>query len=534
MNVVNLVTRDDKISLISEQKQATPRSYLGILLLMFTIPKFIKKKRVYIPLILIVGALIFFTVQKSNKVPTWTTDTVSQGTVRNIISVSGAVDAVGSADLTFPVQGILESLGVKEGDQVTKGQLLATLVHGDLKAEYQDAQASLRIAEANKDELVNGLSTEARDVSRTTAEIARQELTRVTNEQNDRVKNAYRTLLSSDLEARPRDNSNDDTPPIISGTYTCGEGTYTIDIYNSGARSGYSYKLSGMESGTFTAYTKSPASLGTCGLQIQFADGIAYGNGSWVIEIPNTKSDSYVTNQNAYKLAVTQRINAIHEAEQKLTLAEQNNVLDTATPRVEALEREKGKVQQAQARLSVIEAQIKDHILYAPFDGTVTNIDPVPGEALTNSPAVTMVSNDAFALTALIPEIDVTKVTIGQKADVVFDARQSETLPATVIFISPLAKEVDGVSYFEAKLTLDQDVDWLRSGLNADVDIIVESRENVVRIPKRYLIDNNGAYTVLVPDGKVTRSVPVTNLFSGNDGFVQIEGLGVGDTIIAP
>lgn len=501
---------------------------------MFTVPKFIKKKRVYIPFILIVGAIIFFTIQKKNEVPEWTTDTVSQGTVRNIISVSGAVDAVGSADLAFPVQGILESLSVKEGDQITKDQLLATLVHSDLKAEYQDAQASLRIAEANRDELLNGLSTEARNVSQTTAEIAKQELTRVTNEQNDRVKNAYRTLLSSDLEARPKKSDDADTPPIISGTYTCSEGTYTIETYSSSARSGYSYKLSGIESGTYTAYTESSAPLGACGLQIKFTDGVAYGNGSWIIEIPNTKSDTYVTNQNAYKLAVTQRTNAIHEAEQKLTLAEQNNALDNATPRAEALERENGKVQQAQARLSVIEAQIQDHILYAPFDGTITNIDPVPGEALTTAPVVTMVSHDAFALTALIPEIDVTKVTIGQKADVVFDAKQGETLPATVIFISPLAKEVDGVSYFEAKLTLDQNVDWLRSGLNADVDIIVESHENVTRIPKRYLGGTEGTYTVLIPNGKETRILPVTVNFMGNDGFVQIDGVVVGDTIIAP
>ena len=501
---------------------------------MVSVPKFVKKKRVYIPFILIVGAIIFFTIQKNNKVPTWTTDTVSQGTVRNIISVSGAVDAVGSADLAFPVQGILESLSVKEGDQVTKGQLLATLVHSDLKAEYQDAQASLRIAEANRDELMNGISAEARDVSKTTAEITKQELTRVTNEQNDRVKNAYRTLLSSDLEARPKKNDNNDTPPILSGTYTCAEGVYTFDTYSSGARSGYSYKLSGLETGTYTAYTESPAPLGTCGLQIQFVDGVGYGKSSWIIEIPNTQSDSYVTNQNAYKLAVTQRDNAIHEAEQKLTLAEQNNILDNATPRAEALEREKGKVEQAQARLSVIEAQMQDHMLSAPFDGTITNIDPVPGEALTTAPVVTMVSHDAFALTALIPEIDVTKVMIGQKAEVVFDARQGETLPATVIFISPLAKEVDGVSYFEAKLTLDQNVDWLRSGLNADVDIIVESHENVTRIPKRYLGGTENAYTVFVPNGKEKKVIPITVAFTGNDGFVQVEGLTVGDTIIAP
>ncbi len=479
-------------------------------------------------------ALIALFMSAGDDTPDWVTDTVSQGVVRTIISVSGVVDAVSTAELAFPSGGILESVSVKEGDIVTKGQLLATLSHNDLNADYQDALASVLIAEADRNELVNGMSKEERDISKTTKEIAQDDLLRITNEQNDRVTNAYRTLLSSDLEAQPKNLNGNSLPPVVTGAYTCSEGTYTLDLYSSNAQSRYSYRLSGVETGTYTAYTDTAGPLGKCGLNIQFIDGQSYGNSQWTITIPNTKGASFVTNLNSYNLAVTQRENAIHEAEQNLTLAEQNNTLDTATPRAEALSRAEARVLQAKARLNVVGSQIRDHVLSAPFAGTVTNIEPVPGEAVGTTPIITMVSDEAFALTALVPEIDVTKIRVGQKADVVFDARESETLVATLIFISPLAKEVDGVSYFEAKLVLDNEVDWLRSGLNADVDIIVDTHENVTRIPKRYLKEADGKYTVLTPNGNDSTPTPVDVTFMGNDGFVEITGLDTGQTIIAP
>ncbi len=483
-------------------------------------------------LILSVIGLTYFVARDTS--PVWTTDTVSKGSVRNIISVSGVVDAVSTAELAFSTGGIIESIAVHEGDIVAQGQTLATLSHNDVKADYQDAQAAVLIAQADRNELVNGIRSEERDVAKTNLDIAKEDLARITKEQNDKVANALRTLLSSDLEARPAKSDNDDTPPTVAGTYTCAEGLYTLDVFSSSARSGYSYRLTGLEEGTYTAYTEAPSLLGKCGLTIQFYPNVSYGGSKWIIDIPNTQDASYVINRNAYSLAVIQRDNAIHEAEQKLTLAQQNNTLENATPRAEALSRAEAKVLQAEARRSAVEAQIQDHILTAPFPGTVTNIEPVSGEAVGTEPVITMASDESFALTALIPEIDVTKIVLGQKADVVFDARQEETLRATITFISPLAKEVDGVSYFEAKFILDNPVTWIKSGLNADVDIIIDIHENVTRIPKRYLKEENGTYSVLTPREDEAIPVPVSVVYTGNDGFVEISGIEQGTTIIAP
>ena len=485
-------------------------------------------------LLILVIAVGVYIYGKRTDTPTWITTLVETGTVSKIVSVSGTMDATKSAELSFPSGGIVKTIAVKEGDMVTQGTELVTLERDALLAEYQDAYGALLIAQADQRELTSGIRTEEREINITTVAIAKEELARVTKSSDDKVANAYRTLLSSDLVARPTDKNNNDTPPTITGSYTCAEGTYTLSVFRSGAQSGYSYRLSELENGIFTAYTDTPGNLGICGLSIQFADGVSYRNADWTIAIPNTESATYVTNSNAYILAQTERNNAVESAAQNLKLAEQNATLDTATPREEAIARASARVLQAEARVQKNQAELKDRILSAPFDGTITHIEPVAGETVGVEPVITMISRDVFELTALIPEIDVTKIIPGQKARVVFDARVDETLIATITVISPLAREIDGVSYFETKLMLDAPTSWLQSGLNADIEIIIDTRENVTRIPSRFLVTEGEDHSVLIKSGTVAQSTPVTLIFEGNDGYVEVDGINPGDTIIAP
>lgn len=63
----------------------------------------------------------------------------------------GTVDAVRKADLAFRVSGKLESISVKEGDEVSKDQELARLDQVDLKIKLTDKQASFNSAKADFD-----------------------------------------------------------------------------------------------------------------------------------------------------------------------------------------------------------------------------------------------------------------------------------------------------------------------------------------------------------------------------------------------
>ncbi len=488
-------------------------------------------------IVLIIGGLsaLSYVLTKNEDTPDWITETVTRGDVRELVSVSGIIEAESNATLTFPVSGIVREVRVREGDTVVQGQTLAMLEQGELIADRQNAYAALIIAKADKDELTNGPRNEERSVTEAQVRDARTTLEQTITEEAQKVTNAYRTLLSSNLEALPTNRDTEAVPPIISGTYTCDTpGMYTISVFRSGSQSGYSYRLSGFEKGTFTVYTESPSPLGTCGLSIQFVSGSSYSSKVWEVTIPNTRSSTYATNYNTYALAKEQEANAVKKAREALDKALREQMLANAIPRREALTRAEATIMQSEAKLKVIDARLNERTLTAPFGGVITNAGLTVGE-VSEGKSIALVASDLFELTVRIPEIDITRLAIEQSADVRFDAEPNEITHARVSFISPTATLIDGVAYFEAKLRFDTPPVWFRSGLNADVDIIVAKEESALRIPKRFLVTEGDTRFVLIPEGTVTKRVPVEVSFVGNDGFVGITG-GVreNDTVIAP
>lgn len=504
-----------------------------------TMHKLLEKRRFHIGVAgLLIGSALFLLLSAAgtNK-EQLITATVSKGNVSEIVSISGFVEAQNAAELSFPVTGIVESVSVKEGDHVAEGDVIITLERTALLADRKTAVADLMKTQADREELISGPTSVARDVTAAEVAIAEENLDRVINEETNKVTNARRTLLSSDLTAIAKDSDETATAPAVSGTYSCDEeGMYSFETFGSSADSGFSYRLSGLESGIFSVYTNQPGAFGSCGLSLQFADSTAYGRSVWTISIPNPEGASYVTNLNAYNLTVKQAGNNIRVAEQNLELVTKQQSLANAEPRTEALTRANAAVAIAEARLAAIDSQIADRIITAPFAGEITNLEALPGETVSSEPVVTILADDTFDMTARIPEIDITKVNTDQPASVVFDARASETVTATISFISPIATEIDGVAYFEATLTFPNPPSWLRSGLNADVDIITETKTDTLRVPKRFVFTEEDISYVLIQraEGDPPEQTKVDVVFTGNDGYLAVEGIAEGTVIVAP
>lgn len=490
----------------------------------------------------IIGAIILIGIALFSLIRTLTKDdaevvtaTVSRGDVREIVSVSGVVESNTTAHLSFPVSDIVESVTVHEGDEVVTGMVLATLRQGTLPADRSDAVAALQIASADRDELLSGPTSEERALTSSAVRNAEETLTRTIREETEKVTNARTAFYSNELEAISVDEDEDATPPTITGAYQCEtEGAYKILPFLDNSASGFSIRISGLESGAYPGTVGSAAGFGTCGLLMEFSKDSNYNSTRWTIQIPNTNSSAYVSLKNAYELAKEQAANTIAEAEEALDVALKEQSLENATPREEALRRANANVMQAEARLAAINARIAERVLTAPFSGIVTNIDVVAGETVSTNPIITLVGENTFDLSARIPEIDIAKIAVLHDAEVIFDARTNEIVPAKISFISPLATEIDGVAYFEATLTFPEAPEWLRAGLNADIDITVAREENALRLPKRFVNESEGVYTALVQHDDTLEEKIIDVDFIGNDGFLAISGLEEGTEVVAP
>lgn len=501
--------------------------------------KILRHRFLYLTLALIIVMGVIFMIGSINKGKNqdFITATVDIGTVQQIVSVSGIAEAEQMAELAFPTTGIIKNVNVIKGQIVAEGDIIAELDTRALYADRQDALSAVQKAIADRDELIAGPSGSARNLTAETIQSKKEALLATKADEAQKVSNAYTKLLSSDLTAYSNDSNENAVTPLISGTYNCDqEGNYIIDIFSSGSNSGYSFKLSGLETGTYVASTEQPTALGNCGLRIIFDSSSNYDRSQWIVEIPNTKANSYITNRNAYALAVTLADSAITQAEQALKLAEASADDQNSPARSEAVIRANAAIEQTRARLARIDANINDRILRAPFAGTITNIDILPGETVTTAPIVTLLASSDFEVTAKIPEIDIGKLSAGQKVNMLFDARSNENLTGEISFISLKETIIDGVSYYEAIIQFDNIPDWMRSGLNADIDIVIAEDSNTLRVPTRFVSTADNNHTIQVLDkAKMTYATSTVEVkMFGNDGYVSISGLEAGTTVVAP
>ncbi len=478
--------------------------------------------------VLILLGLAFFAFAKFNDAKiVGETAQVVRGDVSVLVSVAGSIKTKNSAALSFPKTGVIEHILVQEGDAVKKGQVLASLGQAALISEYQGALARLALAKAQRDEERVDTGTEV------SSAIAEQ--SRIKREQDEIVENARRTLLSTDLEARPEDKENNAEAPRITGTYTCtDQGAYTLKMYRSNAESGYSYTLSGLGEGTHTAYTGTAAALGDCGLSILFTENVSYGNEIWSVAVPNVLGTRYTANLNAYELAKEQRAVAIDAATEAIETAQQGSTGVTKSVLTEAGLRAEAEIHEAEAQVAIAEAKIADDTIRAPFDGIVSAIDIALGEVSKAGDGITMTANDTYELKIRVPEIDITHIEVGDPARASFDARPEEVVGAKVAFVSLLPTEIDGVAYYEAMLTLDTTPSWMRTGLNADVDVVIDRTEDVLILPKRFVANTNGKTQVYIHTDGMKTPLDVTQGLVGNDGYMEIIGLAEGTEVITP
>lgn len=487
--------------------------------------------------VLIFGALFLLYNATKDTTVVRVTATVESGPVRELVSVSGVITAEDTAKLGFPVTGTLAEILVRKGDYVATGTVLARLDTRSLEASRLEAQAVVAGKRAELSELRAGTRSETRVVSTETVALKRAQLETIKRSETIKLANARKLLWTNDLGAYSTDPGETATAPTITGSYFCDtEGSYVLSVFRSGGDSKYSFKLTGLESGTYEVSFDQPIIFGTCGLRAQFSGSDMYTGSTWTIDIPNKKAASYTSLKNALDLTTEEAETAILLATRELTLAEASASDTTAGTRVETLLKAEAGLAQAEAALAQVEAELSLRTITAPFSGTITTAEALPGETITTEPFIDLLATTRFELIARIPEVDIGKLVIGQRAEVIFDTEDTEVLIATIDYLSPSATTIDGVAYYEARLTLTNSPTWLRSGLNADIDIIIKESIAEMRIPARFITESaDGSYSVLTATTDTTTATSTIDvLFRGNDGFVSVRGLPAGTVIVAP
>jgi HlyD family secretion protein len=105
-----------------------------------------------IPILLIGGGLTWFAVRKSaSDAPvTFKVAKVDRGSIEQIVTATGQLNAVVTVQVGSQVSGIIQKLGADFNSEVQEGQIIAQIEPTRFKANLEQARAQLKNAEASK------------------------------------------------------------------------------------------------------------------------------------------------------------------------------------------------------------------------------------------------------------------------------------------------------------------------------------------------------------------------------------------------
>ncbi len=155
-----------------------------------------------------------------------------------------------------------------------------------------------------------------------------------------------------------------------------------------------------------------------------------------------------------------------------------------------ALTQAQGQIVRATTNLDLAKQRLEDATVVAPVDGTIIDkpvslgqvIASATGSVSGGTTLLKMADLTKVRVRALVNETDIGNVRAGQPARVTVDAYPERPFQGTVEKIEPQAVVQQSVTMFPVIVSLDNREGFLKPGMNGEVSMIVDRRENVVAV----------------------------------------------------
>lgn len=188
----------------------------------------------------------------------------------------------------------------------------------------------------------------------------------------------------------------------------------------------------------------------------------------------------------------------------------------------------------AQARLAAAQATLELARLVAPFSGSITMVDVIPGDQVTPGMLAFRLDDlSRLIVETQVSEVDINKLQVGQSVVLTFDSILAKEYQGQVIEIPAVADNVQGLTSFTVKVELLNADELVKPGMTVSATFVVSELEDALLIPRQALRNIDGQRVVYV--WREEQEIPVMvglGLSSGSYAQV-IEGiLKPGDQII--
>jgi HlyD family secretion protein len=457
------------------------------------------------------------------------------------ISANGIVLPGQTVNLSPKNSGRVAQIFVEQGDLVKQGQKIAQMENADVRVQLLQAQANLRQAQANLAKGQNGNRPEEIAQAQARFESAQASL--------DRSKNGNRPQEIAQVQAKLAQ---------VKAALALTQSIAPQQIQQANAQ-----------------VAAAAARLRLTAIKLERTTKLHQEGAIALEKLEEARADFQTSNANY--LEAQQRLqqvknNATQEiAQRRATVAElaQNLQQQQLGSRSEDTAKAAADMRQAQsafqeakngtrkeeiaqlaaavdvAKAQVLSAQVllRESIIFAPFDGIITQRYASVGAFVTptttaskegqaTSTSVVAIAKD-LEVKAKVPEVDIGKISTGQQVEISADAYPDEKFRGSVRIVAPEAVVEQNVTAFEVRLSIDDDQRGaLKSGMNVNNLFVGKQVANSLMVPTVAIVRNKGKDGVLVPGKDSQPEFKEIGLgFSVKDKTQVTSGIQAGDRV---
>ncbi len=419
--------------------------------------------------------------------------TVKRGDLIVSVSGSGNLATYQDTGLSFGSAGKVAEVLRKEGDRVSKGDVLARLETDALEMALTEAQVNVAKAE----------------VAVTQAELAVNQEPAIKDKARIAVNQAAVALQTAELELDKAQN-----------IYKWPD----IEIQQANVdRARFSAK-----------YTQDRLAAATTDeARADWRRNMVFAETNLVIE--GQKLNAMQSGADTEEVAIKKR--QVEIAQQSMELAKQLLAIELQ-PREAAqqsLMLAKETLALAQQSQKLAQKRLNDAVITAPFDGVVADMKVKSGDLVEAATmCIYLVKPTLLEVVVEVDEMDIPKVAERQQVKISVDALQDKEFTGTVASVYPVPTKVTGLVMYNVKISLTVPEDaGLMIGMRTTANIIIDKKTGIIKLPNQAIkADGQGGYFVNVIVNKKTEKRPVIiGLNNGTDTEI-ITGLKEGETVV--
>ncbi len=210
--------------------------------------------------------------------------------------------------------------------------------------------------------------------------------------------------------------------------------------------------------------------------------------------------------------ALDTAVTARDRAQAQVTQAQEALDLSNAGARPEEIAQAQAQVVAVQGAMQIIQANLNDIVIRAPFSGIVSRKFADPGAFVTPTTAGSAVSSASSSsilslastnqIVASVAEANIAQIRPGLTATIQVDAYTGKRFPGKVSQIATQSVVTQNVTSFEVKTSVADPERLLKSGMNVNVAFNAGELDNVLVVPTGAIVQQNNTQGVFVAKDK--------------------------------